>query len=791
MKSSILVGLKITRLLVLVLIAISWAGFAAAKTSATNYKIIFDVDAAVPLGDNVFRLPVLISADTVVVAVDFNFKFDSTEMRPLNVFEDASIANHVSMAWNNFFNRQLLLTSFTMRQGGFPLDVPLYYIDVKVLSGNRLRRDFFHSPEGFLNGRPAEEALERETTEGCRYVLRGPESACAGDTFCVWLTTPHDLTAPPFEGVLGMDFALDFDPAALQPTGRWTLGTVVSHGANAGQATVNAGAAGHVAASIYYGQEDSDPQLAGAGDLICIEFVAQAAFDQPSTLISASEIRESWLLDERQQCAEPHDIGLNARIGATFMVEYWQDGGRPLGFDGSGLPTHVYAASDGCERQQLLTGTDAAGSFNFDPQHGDAFQIVRDIPGKGPASPSNSCADVMSVINGLDCYMLAEITTYGATLSGTGQAPNAWQMIAGDVNMNDVLAANDVTLIQQRIAGRICDFPQVWNGQGWTASNSQNAHPASLDWRFVSANLAASQPDFEISQTFPFHDANSNDAGFHRDNVPDVPACYELSYVQDEGCPRPVEDSFAAVLLGDVDGSWRTANSAAAKTSATNYRLFLDLSRAIAIGDNVFRFPVMISADTTVVAIDFSFKFDSTQMRPVNVVEETSVASHVSMAWNNYFNRQLLLTSYTMRQGGFPLDVPVYFIDMKVLSGENLDRAFFREQAGYLNGKPAETKFEGGPTARPGAMANIASWDAALYPNPSQGQFHLRINDDEAGAATLRVLDPVGRELQRNVWDYRAGVDLFDFDLRRLAAGVYWVEVQAAGERRTFKVIKN
>lgn len=625
----------------------------------------------------------------------------------------------------------------------------------------------------------------------CPYYLDAPDSVCANEKFCVWLVSKEDLTLPVPNGINGMDFGVNYDASLMLPTGVYTLGPVVTNGGAGGAAYLNINAAEErVHTSIHYtGDLDQFPQFVGDGRVICIEFIALSSFLQGAATLTAYEVREGYLVDEILECADPVTINATGGVGnslLTAQVRFWNDPSpNKLLSAGPGyIPTEVYSVDLNCARDQVLTTTDANGSFTYDANNGPQFQLYRDIPGKGPGSTTNACDDIMDVINAMDCFDLGQVTTFQPM-----PVPNPYQMIAGDVNMNDVLGANDITLIQKRIVLKYCDYPQAWNIATWPTSNSLNGNPPSFDWRFVSANLATTSPKFAVTDPYPYYDGDPLDLGYYRDNVPDADTCLTLNLTDDNGCIDVQSDNFVAILLGDFNGSWETTDSPVAKTASRAYSLVFDVKNAQLLADDVYRIPVYANSDTTVVAMDFDADYDQSRLQILSLGAYTNVAGHASMVWNNYQNDRVLLTSYTLQRGGFPLGVPVYYLEVKVNSAQELPADALGQIKGYLNGKPAEVAVTGLTPTHQSLRQNDLRMDIMAYPNPTDGSLTLQVSSAQADRAEARLVDLLGRTVATYGFDLKPGDQRFEIDMTGLADGVYFLKTLTSQGQATIRVV--
>jgi hypothetical protein len=77
-----------------------------------------------------------------------------------------------------------------------------------------------------------------------------------------------------------------------------------------------------------------------------------------------------------------------------------------------------------------------------------------------------------------------------------------------------------------------------------------------------------------------------------------------------------------------------------------------------------------------------------------------------------------------------------------------------------------------------------------IYPNPSQGQFHISFNLVEPGAISIRIVDGQGKEMCSQLIDNYKGQFEKDIDASAFASGIYSVEVKTGSEIKTAMVIK-
>lgn len=348
----------------------------------------------------------------------------------------------------------------------------------------------------------------------CPYVIQSDTLDCYedGQTFCIWLNTQDIID----NNITGMDYCLNYNPSIMTPTGNFTLGNVVTNTGNYPQGTDSDatifvdGVNSRVHASIFY--LPSAPAGVSFSNIIdgviCLEFTLNAGVTPNSaTSLSDCEVRESFATGVEDECADDGTLFIGESGNADGQIIYWNDSTRPI-TQNSTISTMTVQRSEFCDP---IAGSnmdlDALGCFEYNtPGPNSGVYINRDI--------INAFAPTTPALSGLDCAFLASITTFQPLLPN-GTTPNAYQMIAGDVNVDDLLSAGEVTSIQQRIVGLIDEFPQA-------------AYPVgqSLDWRFVDQITAATEADYSIHGMYPnFGDLDPTDAGYWRDDVPNVPEC--------------------------------------------------------------------------------------------------------------------------------------------------------------------------------------------------------------------------------------------------------------------------
>jgi len=116
-------------------------------------------------------------------------------------------------------------------------------------------------------------------------------------------------------------------------------------------------------------------------------------------------------------------------------------------------------------------------------------------------------------------------------------------------------------------------------------------------------------------------------------------------------------------------------------------------------------------------------------------------------------------------------------------------KVVFTSFGGSANGKTVFNKTQLTP-ATAIRNAEAALTQTALYPNPSAGISQLVLSANQTSDAIIRVLDLNGKVVAEMNETIQAGIQTVTLDLNGLNAGVYFVQVNAAGFQSSQKLIK-
>ncbi len=506
-------------------------------------------------------------------------------------------------------------SNWSVPLGSLPLNVTSYsqFGTTQFTSSQLCTSCFFEVPE---------DSLVCSQIDGC---------SSGNPKVCIPLVAKYSLPS----GVIGMDYTLNYDPNFMQPTGQVTLGNVVTASSPAANYSINTLTnPGEVNVSVFYtGQAPPSAEFQGPGEVACVEFELLQGYQSGLTLpISVTDLLQSYAVGYDTACVTPGSFTLLDDSILNGQVLYWNDSNRPLRFSTT-TPnlyniTHIQAGNGQCQPLGPLTATDTFGNFSITtPLNGEVL-LNRDIAG----DTTIPCpVSVMPTINSMDAYWTSLVTT-----QNNSWVPNAFQIIAMDVNMDGSVTASDITLMQDRIVGNICEYPQAWN---------QTSNSLGKDWRFVDAQELTNNPGYTVSGNYPGPD----NMGYQRLNVPDPSFCLPVPTTSNSFCTTIDSMTYHAILLGDVNGTWTGQPPVATNLKVDGAESISILYEEIVPQENCKALvPIKINCDGSLVGFDFFLDLSES----VRIEElKLPASSSIQMAWKQHESGTLSVTGYSTAGG--------------------------------------------------------------------------------------------------------------------------------------------
>jgi hypothetical protein len=579
--------------------------------------------------------------------------------------------------------------------------------------------------------------------------------------------------------------------------------------------------------SIFYtGAAPATADFAGTGEVICIEFEFIGSFttgkvgnvyhlfggDMVGNIFAQGLIDEEYKLTTVRACMDDNGDGVitivkNNNLNGKIIFHDQDNFNSWLKYDVLNpntylitqiRPSTVTTTPFSClPSASSVTNTDLNGTFSIDMTGSNGLKISRDIAGDFYTSPTctnpgpiinGTTYSILAAINGYDSYLMESITTFrnpanvqyvsdrkvpGATNTANANTrfPTPFQMIAADVNMSNTVRANDITLVQQRAVAHICEYPQNWNYTQGTDPNKFPANAAdnkSLDWRFTDKTSGG---DFNKSVVYP--NAPAAVGQYWRDDVPEVPACLSAPVAIGNACKSyPNVKNIYAILLGDLDGSWR-GNTAAQQNLkvADNRAVILDYKNIQQTGTSTYRVPVKFNSNDTTVSVDFALDYDEAKLKVIGVGKlAASEEADARMMYNDHNGQELMFTSYSMT--GFGIKNILYYIDFTSVYGD-MTPQYLGHGEGYLNGQRVDLILEGATATGTMDQLGMNGYGFEIVPNPINGSGNIIYNLRAEDNARIVVYNAIGQIVLE--YNSVSGNGTFELAASELAEGMYQV----------------
>jgi hypothetical protein len=79
---------------------------------------------------------------------------------------------------------------------------------------------------------------------------------------------------------------------------------------------------------------------------------------------------------------------------------------------------------------------------------------------------------------------------------------------------------------------------------------------------------------------------------------------------------------------------------------------------------------------------------------------------------------------------------------------------------------------------------------ASIAPNPASHDVRLTVYAESDGEAQWKIVDNAGRVVMNNSLSVKKGLNGVTIDINKLAAGIYFMDVQGGGVSQTMKLQK-
>ena len=93
-------------------------------------------------------------------------------------------------------------------------------------------------------------------------------------------------------------------------------------------------------------------------------------------------------------------------------------------------------------------------------------------------------------------------------------------------------------------------------------------------------------------------------------------------------------------------------------------------------------------------------------------------------------------------------------------------------------------------------MTSVKEYDESnsilVYPNPVDDKLAIEFSVEESAHFTINLTNSFGKEVEHIFSNYLTqGLNHLEYDLSRLAAGIYFLRVESNGGVRTIRIVKD
>ncbi|MBI1836101.1 MAG: fibronectin type III domain-containing protein [Flavobacteriia bacterium] len=714
-----------------------------------NYKIItYNIGGNAPFSntataltfDNLPNAPINLIA-TSVSAIDVQLTWNDVSTN-----EDLFLIQRSASSGSGFFTIATVVANTTSFNDfeGLNSNTEVYYRIVAVNSGGNT-----FSNEAYT-----------QTLATAGYVMDSVFMNCRDASFCMPIKLNHTIS-----GVIGYDFTVNFDTTKYDFDGISINSALINPAFTEFSTYSNANGTVKVLVNII-GSAPSNTSFNGNGSLLCMNFIKHLDYEQGVDQISISNILESYATGTIFQTISNGVVKVDKDTLAPGVLRTWNNN-QVMSYNSANqnqfLITKIYGSNITNTTQSTNFVTpDINGKFNHNIYDGNYIKIVRDIA---------ASTIMMPFINGLDVQKIKQIAQSDANF-----LPNAFQIIAADVNMDGQVTAGDVTLVKQRLTLTIGQYPQAWN-----VTNGE----ASKDWIFVDSMTVVSATSFQRSTIYPAYDG----IGFNKNHVPHVGLTLPVAVDYTGNCPEFSTSYFKGILLGDIDGNFNQMAAGGTKSMDINSIAF-EIAAAVQHENCVVDIPFYTGEfiGDSVFAIDFDMAYNNSQLEFDEIIYNNSSSSSEQL-YNQVDGNRILFTSSDVY--AYAPSTLLGYIRFNVLANQ-ISATDFGTITSYINGIERNVSIEG--------LSNCANYNGLqeveetqnlhVFPNPHSDNFVVELNTATDKNVEIYLTNVYGEIVQIIENGTVTGTYKKQVNTSELTSGVYFLTMKSNGQTIVNKLVK-
>ncbi|MEL7147402.1 MAG: T9SS type A sorting domain-containing protein, partial [Bacteroidota bacterium] len=272
-----------------------------------------------------------------------------------------------------------------------------------------------------------------------------------------------------------------------------------------------------------------------------------------------------------------------------------------------------------------------------------------------------------------------------------------------------------------------------------------------------------------ISAGFPASDG----VGYSREKVPEVSSCLPVPLDTFGTCVASMQEDYMAILLGDVNGNWRSADGVNLRSQTPEVVLQME---GMTLEDGIYSVPVSLTQTYTLESFDLVVRSVPGEI----VVEELLLAVSGFNQVSNHREDQFLFSSFTLEKQ--QVEGLIGHLKVKTNGLPPQEDDIDGVQV-YLNGSEVST---GVAHVLSSEEEQPAAWVA--YPNPFTRSLTLQSSHSK-GATEITLTNFAGQVVYHNVWE-NTGAGEIVLELPELAKGMYLLSIHSGTVDQMIKVIK-
>jgi len=546
------------------------------------------------------------------------------------------------------------------------------------------------------------------------------------------------VTTSSISNVIGFDLVLSFDNSKLNLIDNVTFTNDLIYNQYLGYSTNIKN--GKINVSIYLNGNGGNKKCNGNGTVATIRFAKTAEFQEKDSVLFNASMVESYETATIQKQVLSNIYATNVDSIFTGKLFSWATKEPILSDSNVNTTKIIYNNLLG-----LYTTTNADGIFKLTNQK-STFTINKNI---------DKNTEIMALINGYDAFLTAIVAVDDPSF-----VPSIYQIIAMDVNQDGIISAGDISLINKRSVNAIESFK--------TKTTVQN------DWVFIDEETVLTDAKYKISTTYPLNDGK----GFSKSSVPIITS--ELNIKSKNGCSKP-NKTFIGILLGDIDGSYKTINKTLkANIIDTSNNVLFDFKNAVSTfinGDVFLDIPVIVQSNLGINSFDFSLQLDDSRLQYNSIVNNKS--SIKSLFFYDVKDKTFRFTSYS-KLGEYGVNCTILAIRFKIVN-DGFSDGIVKSSNALINGDFVSTEI----TSKESNLLVEGNHLIEVYPNPASNVIQIIVSK----VSNISIYSEFN-QLIYSLDNQEANL-INSINLDGLSNGIYYIKVSNSNTSTTKVFVKH